>query len=514
MRLNEEMPDFDLDLMGAEGAPTDEWPEPDALHRSIQHSNPYPMDALGSILGPAARAISAVVQSADATIGGSMLASASLAAMPHVDVLIDGRRLPIGLFFMTIASSGERKSSTDAEALRVHKIVEREKLYRFERDTEEHNFQMESYEENKKKRGKKNGHSLSPRDEPTAPINPTFITREPTLEGLHKLLLSGPGYAGLMSDEGGEFFGGYAMGKDQRVRTVAAISSLWDRGEFDRVRAGDGINKYWGRRIAAHMMIQPAIAEQVLSDRTMTNQGFLARFLLAWPEERAGTRHYVERDLTQDPAMLAYWGRMRELLEWSPRMVEGRRNELDPVTLAMDGKAKAVWIKIADAFERSMAMGESLNGIKAWASKAAEQVLRVAGVLTVVENQRPTHIDVTSIERAAKILTFHMGEAARIVGTASVPPNIRNAEAVISWLHQNGRRIVFSGEIIQRGPTCVRHAVTLRSAMDVLERQGYVRRMPEGTIIDGKARKSAWEVCPADEFLLGPRIRSFGCARC
>jgi hypothetical protein len=48
----------------------------------------------------------------------SVLAAASLAASGHADVMLPyGQSRPLSLFFVTVASSGDRKSTADTEAL-------------------------------------------------------------------------------------------------------------------------------------------------------------------------------------------------------------------------------------------------------------------------------------------------------------------------------------------------------------------------------------------------------------
>lgn len=464
------------------------WPEPEGLLRPLPEADQYPLGALGPILGPAAQAMSATIQAPDAIIGSSLLAAASVAVMPHFDAEVDGRRYPSSLWMLTVSSSGERKTGVDSVAVAEHDAIEREAMRAYKADSADHERRLAEHKAKMKKA------NAGAEPEPIPPPLPLFMTREPTVEGIHKLLANGRGFLGLMSDDAGDFLGGHAMGKDHRTRTVAALSSLWDRGKFDRVRGGDGASKYWGRRVALHLMIQPVIAEGVLSDPLLSGQGFLARGLLAWPKERAGTRRYVECDLTQDPAIQAYRSTMRRLLTLKPPTAPGEDSELEPAPLSMDLKAKDRWIEIANSFEFEQREGGKLHSIRPWASKAAEQVLRVAVVLTVVENARPTHLDAETIERAAEIVSFHLGETLRVLGSSSVPPHIRHAEAILAWLRQNGRSVVHSGEILRLGPGCVRDADALRRAMAALEQAGWVRPLPSGAVVDGKKRKSAWEV--------------------
>jgi hypothetical protein len=110
---------------------TKEPPRP--LIRELPPADPFPMDALGDLLGSAARAIHERVQCPVAICGQSVIAAATLAAQGHVDVeLPTGHIKPISNFFMTIAETGERKTAADSEAL--WPVRKREKGLREEYD--------------------------------------------------------------------------------------------------------------------------------------------------------------------------------------------------------------------------------------------------------------------------------------------------------------------------------------------------------------------------------------------
>jgi hypothetical protein len=85
----------------------------------------YPRDALGDVLGPAAEAISTKVRVPLALAGQSVLAVASLASQAIADVRLPyGQTRPASLFILTIANSGDRKSSSDHEAMTPVRIRE------------------------------------------------------------------------------------------------------------------------------------------------------------------------------------------------------------------------------------------------------------------------------------------------------------------------------------------------------------------------------------------------------
>src|SRR5262249_50708378 len=88
------------------------------LVREVQEATPFPVGALGPVLGGAARAVHEHVQSPLAMCGQAVLAAATLAVQGHADVeLATGQIKPLSNFFLTVAASGERKTATDQLAL-------------------------------------------------------------------------------------------------------------------------------------------------------------------------------------------------------------------------------------------------------------------------------------------------------------------------------------------------------------------------------------------------------------
>ena len=267
-----------------------------------------------------------------------------------------------------------------------------------------------------------------------------------------------------------------------------------DFGEFDRIRAGDGAAKYYGRRLALHLMVQPVIAERILSDEVLTGQGLLARTLLVWPTSTIGDRPYVEADLTGDPALVQYRRCLAALLDLKPRLRDGTENELEPPILSLTLEAKKVWVSVHDALEADQKDGGDFAGIRAWASKAPAQVLRIAGVLTVFENPAARVVEAATVRRAALLVSHHLKEAARIVGTASVPIEIRNAEKLLDWCHAERVPLLHSRAALQFGPTGIRTVEAFNTAVEVLQRTGWAHRIEGSCEIDGVKRRRAWSI--------------------
>jgi uncharacterized protein DUF3987 len=225
------------------------------LVRELQPATPFPVEALGPVLGGAARAVHEHVQSPLAMCGQAVLAAATLAVQGHANVeLATGQIKPLSNFFLTVAASGERKTATDQLALaavRKHEEVLAEK-YAAERLAFLNDHA--AWEAARKKAiSKHKGDRKAIRDalneigpEPTAPPLPLLTCPDPTFEGLTLAMQQGHPSTGC-SHQGGQFVGGHAMSEDNKLASAAAFSSCWDGEPIKRVRAKDGVTILPGR---------------------------------------------------------------------------------------------------------------------------------------------------------------------------------------------------------------------------------------------------------------------------
>jgi hypothetical protein len=63
-----------------------------------------------------------------------------------------------------------------------------------------------------------------------------FTCQEPTFEGLCRGLEHGQPSIGIFAAEGGQFIAGHAMGAENKLKTAAGLSSVWDGETIKRVR--------------------------------------------------------------------------------------------------------------------------------------------------------------------------------------------------------------------------------------------------------------------------------------
>lgn len=478
---------------------------PEPLRRPVPPPAPYPMNELGPILGPAAEAIRRVIQAPDAVCGSSVLAAASLAAQGLADVYLDDRVYPISVWVLSVAESGERKSATDGEAMRAASEFEHELAHQYAVDADAYADELAEWElrreSAKKAASKQQGEGLASLlaaigPAPPAPLQPKVTIADFTAEGITKLLMVGRPSIGAFTDEAALVFGGHGMTKETVARTAATMCKLWDRGCVDRVRAGEGATKLYGRRLALHLLAQPVIAERALADDVLSGQGFLARCLLCWPDGTAGHRPYVAESLRANPALERMHARLLSLHREPLPTREGDPRELAPRALRLEPAAADLWRQLHDAVEVGMQAGGVYCQVKPWASKAPEQALRIAGVLALVEDSNALAITRGVMDRGAELALWHLSEAVRLVGAAESSVEIRDAEALLDWCHQTSRTQLYSRVALQRGPGRIRDRERFLRAMEVLTSSGWARCEPAGTEVDGAPRRNVWRIVP------------------
>lgn len=480
---------------------------PDPLRRPVPPAQPYPLAALGEVLAPAVIAMHRVIQAPDAVCASGVLAGASLATQAHADVEVDGRVMPLSLWLLSVAESGERKSACDTEAMRAAHEYQRELAVRHADQLIDHAADLAEHEARKEaaklgaKKAQGRGLAEALREigpPPPAPLLPRVTVADFTSEGLFRLLAAGQPSVGAMTDEASLVFGGHGMTDEAVARTAGTLCRLWDRGELDRVRVADGAQQIHGRRLAMHLLAQPVIAMQALSHDVLAGQGFLARCLLAWPQGTAGARPYVAEALRDDASLRALQERLLQLHRMPLPLVEGDRQMLAPRRLHLASPAKALWVKLHDGIERGMAESGTYAAVKPWASKTSEQALRIAGVLALIADPDAQQIDAETMGRAAELAVWHLGEAVRLIGTAEVSAAIQDAEALLAWCHATGRTLLYTRVALQFGPARLRDRDSLLAAIDTLIEAGWAVPFEGSMEIDGARRRQAWAIVAAD----------------
>ena len=158
-------------------------------------------------------------------------------------------------------------------------------------------------------------------------------------------------------------------------------------------------------------------------------------------------------------------------------------------------------VGFSDAIEAQQAPGNDLAHVTGYASKAAEQAARIAGVLTLWQRLDAPEVAAETMGQGIELAQFYLGEAARLADGATVSAEIERAETLRKWLLETWPEAeILPRDVVRRAPVrALRESPKARAAMALLEKHGWLVRLPEGTIVRGAARKEAFQIVrPAD----------------
>lgn len=422
---------------------------PRPLIESNPVAQPYPVQALGGILGPAVERMAEVIGVPQALAAQSVLAASALATQGHAGLQLDGRNYPLSLYLITVAASGDRKTAADRCALLPARQWEREQWQRYREQLARYRAAQRQAQRIKPGDPEPaNGMSLEA--EPSAP---RLITTDPTIEALIKGLCHDLPSMGLFCDEGGQFLGSSTMSRDNRLKAVTTLSSLWDGSPIDRARSmvGESLRAY-DRRLSLHLMLQPYLAMQLLSDPLLQGQGILGRCLMTWPTSLAGQRSYQAVDLSKDAALKRYHHRLSALFYQPWSLSADGALQLSPLTLSP--LARRRWIDLHDAIEAQLGEFGELTSVRPSGSKAADNLLRVAGILAVVEESSVVEVD--HIQRASALVGYYLTEIQRLTEQEPVCRVKEEADRLLRWLQVKDWKRFSIRELNRNGPRFAR----------------------------------------------------------
>jgi len=276
------------------------------------------------------------------------------------------------------------------------------------------------------------------------------------------------------------------MKKESVMANMAQLNTLWDGSplRIDRKTAGSYTVK--GVRLTLGLAVQADTIKAFLDGPggLARGIGFLARFLIAWPDSTQGNRPFKEPPVSW-PCLSKFQERILSLL--NTPLPFNDNGELSPCMFRLSPEAKAVWVAFHDDVETELKPGREMAEVKDVASKAADNAARVAALFHLFEGWTSFNISADHMRRAASIVSWHLYEARRFMGEVSIADEVKNAVVLESWLiarcHNEGVTEIRKNAILQNCPNRMRNAATINKAIKELTEAGRVRLVT----IDGAA---------------------------
>ena len=247
------------------------------------------------------------------------------------------------------------------------------------------------------------------------------------------------------------------------MRNFALLNTLWD-GQPLRIDRKTGPSfTVDGVRLTMGLAVQPGTVLAFLDalKGLARGIGFLARFMIAWPESTQGERMFKD-----PPACWPDKQRFhRQLSKLLSRPLEFDENgRLNPQMLELSPAAKKIWVGFHDDVETELRPGHDMAEARDVASKAADNAARLAALFHVFEDSPGGSIDPDHMEAACRIVSWHLYEAKQFIGEIALPPEVNNALKLDAWLIEYCRRehvVEVSGrDILRLGPYCTRKMIS------------------------------------------------------
>ena len=320
------------------------------------------------------------------------------------------------------------------------------------------------------------------RNEPRPPRIPRLIYGDATPEALTYDLAKKWPSGGVISSEAGAVFGGHGMGADSVMRNLATLNQLWDGVPISTSRRTTESFTTHGARLTMALQVQESTVRAFFANTKglARGTGFLARFLVAWPESTQGTRYFTQAP-DNWPALATFNNRLSAILNRAAPIDDA--GVLTPAMLTLAPDAMDVWVAFHDRIESMLSRSGDLYEVRDVASKTADNAARLAALFhTFNGNIGP--IDLEAMECAASIAAWHLTEARRFLAEIALTPEQLNPSRLEDWLldycKREGVDSVPTREVQRNGPNALRDKKTATEAITQLTELGRVRIVTDG----------------------------------
>lgn len=307
----------------------------------------------------------------------------------------------------------------------------------------------------------------------SVPAIPRLMADDTTPEALVTLLQEQDGRIAVMAPEGRLF--------DIAAGLYSAKGSPPNYDVLLRGHAGDpitvdrksrGPERVADPAVTLGLAVQPHKLDELAAVPGARDSGLLARMLVAVPRSFVGFRDVFAAPVGSDIAT-AYADAVLEVAE---------RLDNAEITVTLAPGAGDAFDRWREQIELDLRPGGRLDAIsREWGSKLPGAVARVAGILHVVEYPMGDEINLDVMQRAIRFGEYLIGHAAVVYGRLAADAGVSLAAKSVPWLRQRLRDNgdVFSVRDFQR-LRGVERVEAAQLALDLLEDNGYVRRLPQG----------------------------------
>jgi hypothetical protein len=424
---------------------------------------PFPVHVFPLIIRNAIYEVEQHTQAPRALISASALGVISLACQNQIDVCrLNNLRGPVSLFLLTLAESGERKSTVDKLLMDPFYQLEEDLFEKYTHDLSVWRNDKAVFDVEKKAlisklksdiRRNKDHLATNERlnallaSHHEAPVRFKLILNDATPAAIKDNLCGHWRSVGIMSDEAGTIFNGYTLNE------LPFINKMWDGAMFPVERKNEPEKLIRNARMTLSLMVQPDVFKSYINRKgdMAKGIGFFARCLMCQPCSTQGNRQ-ITSPVVSSEHLQAFHERLMEIIN------EGivRDNEDDRLCLRFSAEAEKHWIEFYNKVESEMGVTRYLSDFKDYASKMAENMARIAALLHYFDGAKGD-ISVTAVEAAVEIVAWYIEEYIRLFSKKQdFSLLVSEADELYYWIKyyckQNCLPYIRKNTILQYGP--------------------------------------------------------------
>jgi len=460
-------------------------PAPQPMGGSQGRSAVFPIDALGKQGSRTVRALCDHIQAPAGLCAQAVLSAMSTTVSSWGKVeAIHGDTAPLSTYSITVAQSGERKTAVDSLVQRGIKAFERKLEHEL---GERHSAQSKASDHSEKDSDHSNG----------------VLVNDPTYEGLLSTMANGPGFACLSNDDAAGFFGGHAMSRDQRQKTIAGLSQIWSGSDVKRPRAHGKDTVISEIPLTMSLMFQPYLIGDVYGDREMVEQGILPRVLPCFPVSTMGTRFFKETGVETKQVIEDFGRGVFSKLEQITKMRKTRKAPTDffasPASvLRLSTAARGELIDFYNEVEAQLARGGKYEQIRGFATRSIENATRLAGIISLFDDTSTEEVSLHAAQSARSLMNFYLDEFSFLLKLGKTEKDDSQAGQLGAWMaRQYGANgIGHDKDVSQYAPSAFRKKGDRQAAMASLVDHGWIEMLPPGEVVDGVKRQEAFRISP------------------
>ncbi|MCM8104454.1 YfjI family protein [Enterobacter hormaechei] len=458
------------------------------------NGSPFPVDAFPQIIRNAIYEVEQHTQAPQALIAASALGVISLACQNRIDVCrLNNLRGPVSLFLLTLAESGERKSTVDKLLMEPLYQLEENLFEKYTHDltvwrNDEAIFNIEkkSLMSKLKSEIRRNKDHLATNEKlkvllashPKSPVRFKQIFNDATPAAIKDYLCGYWRSVGIMSDEAGTIFNGYTLNE------LPFINKMWDGAMFPVERKSEPEKLIRDARMTLSLMVQPNIFKGYIKRKgdMAKGIGFFALCLICQPGSTQGNRQ-ITSPVVSTEYLPIFHQRLMKIVNESI----ARNNENDRLCLRFTVEAEKRWIAFSNNVEYEMGILGRLSNFKDYASKMAENMARIAALLHHF-NGDEGDISLLTVEAAVEISTWYVGEYVRLF---SKPQEftlaISEADELYWWINNYCIRLkaswITKNTVLQYGPNKFRNRSKANEVLNTLYSQNRILTEKKGKTV-------------------------------